>query len=170
MTLVSDDPSWWSLINLYRVASYFGVAAAVVVTYDWALTFGQEVELIWATLVTYDRSVSRCALSRNVIYGFERTAQCSGYLADRYSECESIWSVYYPRLDCVHRIGLDKSCGDCNAGGHHHRSVTCHVPTIQKGPDISHCYLPGCQHLQWGGHCDNKPYLSPLVQLPTFFA
>ncbi|KAG2030154.1 hypothetical protein BDR03DRAFT_974926 [Suillus americanus] len=43
MTLVSDDSSWWSSINLYSVASYYVVAAAVIVMYDWALTFGQEV-------------------------------------------------------------------------------------------------------------------------------
>ncbi|KIK45359.1 hypothetical protein CY34DRAFT_801721 [Suillus luteus UH-Slu-Lm8-n1] len=36
MTLViSDDPSWWPLINSYRVASYFVVAAFVGVMYDW---------------------------------------------------------------------------------------------------------------------------------------
>ncbi|KAG2341767.1 hypothetical protein BDR05DRAFT_426230 [Suillus weaverae] len=47
MTQVSDDPSLWLDINLYRVASYFAVAGSVGVFYDWALTFGQEVELIW---------------------------------------------------------------------------------------------------------------------------
>ncbi|KAG2158736.1 uncharacterized protein EDB93DRAFT_1245969 [Suillus bovinus] len=47
MTLVSDDPSWWPLINSNRIASYFAVVASVGVTYDWILTLGQEVELIW---------------------------------------------------------------------------------------------------------------------------
>ncbi|KAG2107474.1 uncharacterized protein F5147DRAFT_206170 [Suillus discolor] len=47
MTIVSDDPAWWPVINLDRFASYFPVAAFVAVTYDWSLTFGQEVELIW---------------------------------------------------------------------------------------------------------------------------
>jgi len=47
MTIVSDDPNYWPTINAYRVQSYFIVAAFVGVTYDWALTFGQEVELIW---------------------------------------------------------------------------------------------------------------------------
>ncbi|KAG2105865.1 uncharacterized protein F5147DRAFT_239230 [Suillus discolor] len=47
MTIVSNDPTWWPSINAYRFASYFGVAAFVGVMYDWALTFGQEVELIW---------------------------------------------------------------------------------------------------------------------------
>ncbi|KAG1798152.1 uncharacterized protein HD556DRAFT_1463708 [Suillus plorans] len=47
MTIVSNDPAWWSAINGYRLVSYFEVAAFVTVMYDWALTFGQEVELIW---------------------------------------------------------------------------------------------------------------------------
>ncbi|KAG2138931.1 hypothetical protein DEU56DRAFT_980350 [Suillus clintonianus] len=47
MTLVSDDPSYWPLINSWRICSYFVVAAFVAVTYDWALTFGQEVEMVW---------------------------------------------------------------------------------------------------------------------------
>ncbi|KAG2116933.1 hypothetical protein DEU56DRAFT_761440 [Suillus clintonianus] len=54
MTLVSDDPSYWPLINSWRIGSYFIVAAGVAVTYDWvfpALTFGQEVELVWVSTV-----------------------------------------------------------------------------------------------------------------------
>ncbi|KAG2353767.1 hypothetical protein BDR07DRAFT_1614709 [Suillus spraguei] len=39
MTMVSNDPAWWPVINAYRVFSYFSVFSA--------LTFGQEVELIW---------------------------------------------------------------------------------------------------------------------------
>ncbi|KAG1764292.1 hypothetical protein EV702DRAFT_110010 [Suillus placidus] len=47
MTLVSNDPSWWPIINANLIGSYFSVAASVGVMYDWGLTFGQEVELIW---------------------------------------------------------------------------------------------------------------------------
>ncbi|KAG2342232.1 hypothetical protein BDR05DRAFT_371907 [Suillus weaverae] len=47
MTVVSNDPSWWPLINANLIFSYFVVAASAGVIYDWALTFGQEVELIW---------------------------------------------------------------------------------------------------------------------------
>ncbi|KAG1900347.1 uncharacterized protein F5891DRAFT_312395 [Suillus fuscotomentosus] len=47
MAIVSDDPIWWPIVNSYRLGSYFVVAAFVAVIYDWALTFGQEVELIW---------------------------------------------------------------------------------------------------------------------------
>ncbi|KAG2093895.1 uncharacterized protein F5147DRAFT_840412 [Suillus discolor] len=47
MTVVSNDPTWWPAISAYNFSSYFAVAAFVGVTYDWALTFGQEVELVW---------------------------------------------------------------------------------------------------------------------------
>lgn len=47
MTIVSNDPSWWPFINSYHIFGYFTVAASVGVIYDWALTFGQEVELFW---------------------------------------------------------------------------------------------------------------------------
>ncbi|KAG1744128.1 uncharacterized protein EDB91DRAFT_211254 [Suillus paluster] len=47
MTLVSNDPSWWPLINANLIISYFAVTASTGVLYDWALTLGQEVELVW---------------------------------------------------------------------------------------------------------------------------
>ncbi|KAG2138274.1 hypothetical protein BD769DRAFT_1384788 [Suillus cothurnatus] len=47
MTLVSNDPSWWPIINVNLIASYFAVAESVGIMYDWELTFGKEVELIW---------------------------------------------------------------------------------------------------------------------------
>ncbi|KAG2138234.1 hypothetical protein BD769DRAFT_257724 [Suillus cothurnatus] len=47
MTIVSNDPSWWPLINANLIASYFVVATFVGIMYDWVLTLGQEVELIW---------------------------------------------------------------------------------------------------------------------------
>ncbi|KAG2048446.1 hypothetical protein BDR06DRAFT_1024447 [Suillus hirtellus] len=53
MPTISNDPTWWPTISAYRFCSYFAVAAFVGVTYDWALTFGQEachtitVELVW---------------------------------------------------------------------------------------------------------------------------
>ncbi|KAG1761469.1 hypothetical protein EDD22DRAFT_1032477 [Suillus occidentalis] len=48
MTFVSNDPSWWPFINLDVFDSYWIVVTGVVVAYDWALTVGQEIELIWA--------------------------------------------------------------------------------------------------------------------------
>ncbi|KAG2142014.1 hypothetical protein BD769DRAFT_47611 [Suillus cothurnatus] len=47
MTLVSTVPSWWPLINATLIGSYFAVAGSVGVIYDWGLTFGKEIELIW---------------------------------------------------------------------------------------------------------------------------
>ncbi|KAG1738374.1 uncharacterized protein EDB91DRAFT_457133 [Suillus paluster] len=47
MTLVSNDPAWWELINSARFNSYFLVAACAAVIYDWVLTFEEEIELIW---------------------------------------------------------------------------------------------------------------------------
>ncbi|KAG1853561.1 hypothetical protein C8R48DRAFT_777075 [Suillus tomentosus] len=49
MTFVSNDPSWWPYINFCIFVSYWAVAAGVVVVYDWVLTLGQEIELIWTT-------------------------------------------------------------------------------------------------------------------------
>ncbi|KAG2037720.1 hypothetical protein BDR03DRAFT_370556 [Suillus americanus] len=56
MTLISNDPSWWPLIVSFRYSSYFVVASATAMVYDWALTFGQEIELVWRprwSLVTF---------------------------------------------------------------------------------------------------------------------
>ncbi|KAG1852255.1 hypothetical protein DFJ58DRAFT_885484 [Suillus subalutaceus] len=50
MTLVSNDPSWWPIVNANIIGSYSIVATSVGVMYDsvfLGLTFGQEVELIW---------------------------------------------------------------------------------------------------------------------------
>ncbi|KAG2341856.1 hypothetical protein BDR05DRAFT_964922 [Suillus weaverae] len=47
MTLVSNDPSWWPFIDSERICSYIIVASSAGVMYDWALTFGQEIELVW---------------------------------------------------------------------------------------------------------------------------
>ncbi|KAG2111373.1 hypothetical protein BD769DRAFT_69076 [Suillus cothurnatus] len=47
MTVILNDPSLWPLINANLIASYFVVAASAGAMYDWVLTLGQEVELIW---------------------------------------------------------------------------------------------------------------------------
>ncbi|KIK38383.1 hypothetical protein CY34DRAFT_395494 [Suillus luteus UH-Slu-Lm8-n1] len=47
MTFVSNDPSLWPFIDEQVFYSYWMVAAAAVVVYDWVLTLGQEIELIW---------------------------------------------------------------------------------------------------------------------------
>ncbi|KAG2348161.1 hypothetical protein BDR05DRAFT_609602 [Suillus weaverae] len=47
MTTVLNDPSWWPIINWNIFYTYWMVAAGAVVVYDWVLTLGQEIELIW---------------------------------------------------------------------------------------------------------------------------
>ncbi|KAG1784730.1 uncharacterized protein HD556DRAFT_1531904 [Suillus plorans] len=47
MTYVSNDPSSWPHISSTIFFSYWTIAAGVVVIYDWVLTLGQEIELIW---------------------------------------------------------------------------------------------------------------------------
>ncbi|KIK34480.1 hypothetical protein CY34DRAFT_639808 [Suillus luteus UH-Slu-Lm8-n1] len=47
MAFVPNDPIWWSYIDSQLLYSYWMVAAGVVVVYDWVLTTGQEIELIW---------------------------------------------------------------------------------------------------------------------------
>ncbi|KAG2075412.1 hypothetical protein BDR04DRAFT_39791 [Suillus decipiens] len=49
MTVVSNDASWWPLIGLNIFQSYWTVAASIVMVYDWVLTLGQEIELIWVS-------------------------------------------------------------------------------------------------------------------------
>ncbi|KAG2358369.1 hypothetical protein BDR07DRAFT_1523984 [Suillus spraguei] len=45
--IVSNNSSWWPLINSNIFYSYWSIAASVVLVYDWVLTLGQEIELIW---------------------------------------------------------------------------------------------------------------------------
>ncbi|KAG1764365.1 hypothetical protein EV702DRAFT_109475 [Suillus placidus] len=58
MTYVSNDPSNWPYLEWSRRYNYFIVASLVAVIYDWVLTFGQEIELIWR---------QRCSLM-NILY------------------------------------------------------------------------------------------------------
>ncbi|KIK33687.1 hypothetical protein CY34DRAFT_689491 [Suillus luteus UH-Slu-Lm8-n1] len=44
---ISNDPSWWPIINSFRLSGYFTFASSTALIYDWVLTFGQEAELIW---------------------------------------------------------------------------------------------------------------------------
>ncbi|KAG2337767.1 hypothetical protein BDR05DRAFT_969882 [Suillus weaverae] len=43
MTLVSNDPSWWPVINANFICSYFVVVGCAGIIYGWVLTLGQEV-------------------------------------------------------------------------------------------------------------------------------
>lgn len=46
MTQVSSDLDGWPDNATYHVANYILVASSAAMVYDWALIFGQEVELI----------------------------------------------------------------------------------------------------------------------------
>ncbi|KAJ8579947.1 hypothetical protein M405DRAFT_938956 [Rhizopogon salebrosus TDB-379] len=48
MTVISNDPRWGPTINVIREVSYISVASFAILVYDWALTFGQEFELVWS--------------------------------------------------------------------------------------------------------------------------
>ncbi|KAG1798452.1 uncharacterized protein HD556DRAFT_1525521 [Suillus plorans] len=47
MTYVSNDPSFWPMIDWNIAFGYWTVATGLVVVYDWMLTLAQEIELIW---------------------------------------------------------------------------------------------------------------------------
>ncbi|KAG2337479.1 hypothetical protein BDR05DRAFT_952623 [Suillus weaverae] len=66
MAIVSNDPSWWPSINSDIVLSYWIVAAGAVVVYDWVLTLGKEIELIWHTVAM--PSVSLTDAGCNIMY------------------------------------------------------------------------------------------------------
>ncbi|KAG2103761.1 uncharacterized protein F5147DRAFT_654664 [Suillus discolor] len=67
MTYVSNDPSWWPTINFNIFDSHWAVAAGVVVVYDWVLTLGQEIELIWIRYVGIPFSASSLTTSVNLL-------------------------------------------------------------------------------------------------------
>ncbi|KIK38473.1 hypothetical protein CY34DRAFT_393123 [Suillus luteus UH-Slu-Lm8-n1] len=63
MSRVSDDPSWWPLIDFAFNYSYCVVASSVLVVYDWVLTSGQEFDLVWSqpwSLITVLYLCVRC--------------------------------------------------------------------------------------------------------------
>ncbi|KAG1898363.1 uncharacterized protein F5891DRAFT_1239237 [Suillus fuscotomentosus] len=98
MTVISNDPTWWPIIDAYRFGSYFIVAACVSVAYDWALIFGQEVELIWrrhwSLMTVMYLGVRYLGILYAALYIMFR--QCSGHLADRYSESSAQMPIAIP--------------------------------------------------------------------------
>ncbi|KAG2141204.1 uncharacterized protein EDB93DRAFT_1105800 [Suillus bovinus] len=93
MTIVLNDPTSWPTINANRFYSYFVVATFVGLTYDWALTFGQEVELVWVRYLGIFSAVV------NMLYNVPTISQTD------------------TMLGLVRRMGLDGFCGVCNAMG-----------------------------------------------------
>ncbi|KAG2141143.1 uncharacterized protein EDB93DRAFT_1252614 [Suillus bovinus] len=85
MTIVSNDPTWWPTINANRIESYFVVASFAGLTYDWALTFGQEVELIWRQRWSLMTVLYLSALPRDLNVCHVHVVRCSDCLADRYT-------------------------------------------------------------------------------------
>jgi hypothetical protein len=67
MTVVSNDPSWWPLISSYVFYSYWSVAAGVVVVYDWVLSLGQAIELIWMRYIGIPYSVTSILISMPLV-------------------------------------------------------------------------------------------------------
>ncbi|KAG1775247.1 hypothetical protein EV702DRAFT_453442 [Suillus placidus] len=47
MTLVSNDSAWWPFMLSTQMTSYVVAAFSFGLIYDWVLTFGREVELVW---------------------------------------------------------------------------------------------------------------------------
>ncbi|KAG1787201.1 uncharacterized protein HD556DRAFT_1503671 [Suillus plorans] len=88
MTVFSDDPSWRLWITSWRISSYFVVAASVGVTYDWALTFGQEVELVWRQRWSLMTILYLSARYLGILFA----VQCSDNLVDRRSESSALLS------------------------------------------------------------------------------
>ncbi|KAG2136555.1 uncharacterized protein EDB93DRAFT_1253852 [Suillus bovinus] len=88
MTVVLNTPSWWPEISSNIFNSYWIVAAAAVVVYDWALTLGQEIELIWRqhwSLMTLQYLVVH-TLYCNTIFRHQCSENHAIVLEDRYSE------------------------------------------------------------------------------------
>ncbi|KAG1787058.1 uncharacterized protein HD556DRAFT_1449112 [Suillus plorans] len=106
MTIFSNDPAWWPTINAYRFSSYFSVAAFVVVTYDWALTFAQEVELVWRQRWSLMTVLYLGVRYLGILYAAyvrkpDHPVPYSDPLADKYSESSAQMSAIPLQLTVV---------------------------------------------------------------------
>lgn len=129
MTIVSNDPTQWPSINSYRIASYFIVAASAGVIYDWALTLGHEVELIWRQHWSLMTGLYLSARYLGIIYA------AIGLL------------IYVPTISLTD--------AGCHIVRYHDRSVACHV-SAQKDADISLYHPPGRHYRQCSDHNNNN--------------
>ncbi|KAG2097055.1 uncharacterized protein F5147DRAFT_374261 [Suillus discolor] len=72
MTIISDDPSWWPLINYASISSYFSAVCIAAVVYDWVSTFGREFELIlrqrWSFMTVLYICVRYIGILNSVVY------------------------------------------------------------------------------------------------------
>ncbi|KAG2341795.1 hypothetical protein BDR05DRAFT_949364 [Suillus weaverae] len=128
MTIISNDPTWWLAIDSYQVFSYFLVASFVVVMYDWALTFGQEVELVWGqrwSLMTLLYLSVRFLGILLVVYVWKAEhCRCTNEFSLTISvgivggvPAISLTDAIFVRLNYIRHMGLDACCGIFNAEG-----------------------------------------------------
>lgn len=68
MSLVSDDPVWWSFIDWALIYSYFMAGSFTAIIYDWALTFGQEFELVWKQRCSLMSVMYLCVRYAGILY------------------------------------------------------------------------------------------------------
>lgn len=68
MSYISQDPYLWPFLDWSRISSYFLVASSAVVVYDWVLTLGQEVELVWEQRCTLMTVLYICVRYIGILY------------------------------------------------------------------------------------------------------
>ncbi|KAG1785310.1 uncharacterized protein HD556DRAFT_1450817 [Suillus plorans] len=91
MATVSNDPNAWPQIKLFRFYSYFVVASFAAIIYEWVLTLGQEIELVWTkrwSLMTILYLSLRCTGIIFTVY-FYCAVDCPIGLVDGYKVSES---------------------------------------------------------------------------------
>ncbi|KAG1791588.1 uncharacterized protein HD556DRAFT_1445221 [Suillus plorans] len=106
MTIILNDPTWWPVINSNRISSYVAVASVIIVMYDWVLTFGQEVELVWRQRWSLMTAMYLGALPGNLICCPDHPERASDHLADRYSESSAQMPTILLQLIRVPYVGL----------------------------------------------------------------
>ncbi|KAG1739495.1 uncharacterized protein EDB91DRAFT_1284693, partial [Suillus paluster] len=106
MTIVSNDPSLWPVLNLDRFFSYFlgswrssrmmlvmtrsnldggfTVASFAAMVYDWALTLGHEIELIWRQRWSLMTILYVTVRYIGIPYTYQHVGRPSIGFADRY--------------------------------------------------------------------------------------
>lgn len=68
MTVVSNDPAYLTFITFGSLFNYLVVVSAVVVLYDWVLTFGQEFELVWMRRWSFVTVLYICVRYIGILY------------------------------------------------------------------------------------------------------
>ncbi|KAG1870810.1 hypothetical protein F4604DRAFT_1955921 [Suillus subluteus] len=68
MTSVSNYPAWLSFISASNLLNYITVVSSAAVVYDWALTFGQEFELVWMHVWSFTTVLYICVRYIGILY------------------------------------------------------------------------------------------------------